>query len=347
MDIAKGRQSLFLDITGHGRHKEYLKLYLFKKPKTFLDKKHNEETLRQAKELCANRQLEIQGESHGIKYIAPSKNSFGTMFQSYVDEYPNKDINKFKATLYHYKQFNQDKPVLMNQMFVDRLKKYLKSDAKLTGETPLVYLKIIKRICKLAFKERIIKANPDEFNWKMKIDRHAMRKEVLDAEEINKLAKAPCGNETVKRLFFFCCNTGLRFGDASGLTWNDIKGMRIKIEQGKTGRFILQDLNETAKRMVGEPGKDDEPVFDLKGIDGINGVIETWYKKAKLDKHITTHCARHTFCTNLMRNKTPAKTIISLMGWDEVSGMKQLMRYAHLVDETLKEAVDSLPEIEY
>lgn len=69
--------------------------------------------------------------------------------------------------------------------------------------------------------------------------------------------------------------------------------------------------------------------------------------KAKLDKHITTHCARHTFCTNLMRNKTPSKTIISLMGWDEVSGMKQLMRYAHLVDETLKEAVDSLPEINY
>jgi len=35
------------------------------------------------------------------------------------------------------------------------------------------------------------------------------------------------------------------------------------------------------------------------------------------------------------------------MGWDEVSGMKQLMRYAHLVDETLKEAVDGLPAINY
>jgi len=99
--------------------------------------------------------------------------------------------------------------------------------------------------------------------------------------------------------------------------------------------------------MVGQPGLDSESVFDLKGIDGINGVIETWYKKAKLDKHITTHCARHTFCTNLMKNKVPSRTIIGLMGWSEESGMRHLMRYAHLVDETLKEAVDSLPEINY
>ena len=92
---------------------------------------------------------------------------------------------------------------------------------------------------------------------------------------------------------------------------------------------------------------DDEFVFNLSSTNGINGVIESWYTKAKLDKHITTHCARHTFCTNLMKHKVDSRTIIGLMGWSEESGMKHLSRYAHLVDDSMKKAVDSLPEITF
>lgn len=68
---------------------------------------------------------------------------------------------------------------------------------------------------------RILKMEPRELDWKIKFDRHAMRKEVLTEVELRKLATTDCGNNDVKRLFLFCCNTGLRFGDAKALTWHN------------------------------------------------------------------------------------------------------------------------------
>jgi hypothetical protein len=46
-----------------------------------------------------------------------------------------------------------------------------------------------------------------------------------------------------------------------------------------------------------------------------------------------------------MKNRVDNRTIISLMGWDERSGMEHLGRYAHLIDESARNAVDSLPAI--
>lgn len=346
MDIGKNRVSLYLDITGHGRHKEYLKMHLFVKPKTYLDKKHNEETMRMAEEVRANRQLELQAQDNGLEYVAPGSQTFLSLFDQFITDYPNKDIQKYTGALYHFKEFQGEKPFFLTQKWVDDFKKYLSSDTTgLSGETPVVYLKVMKRICRVAYKSRVVRVNPDELNWKLKFDRHALRKEILNDDELRALAAAHCGNENVKRLFFFCCNTGLRFGDAKKLTWGRLKNYKLRIDQGKTGKYIYQEINDTARAIAGPQGPVDQPVFDLKGIDGINKVIAVWYKNAKLDKHITTHCARHTFCTNLMKNKVDHRTIIGLMGWSESSGMRQIMRYAHLVDENLKKAVDSLPAI--
>jgi len=47
--------------------------------------------------------------------------------------------------------------------------------------------------------------------------------------------------------------------------------------------------------------------------------------------------------TKTFRNR---REIVDKLEWDETA-MSNVMRYAHLVDETLKEAVDSLPEINY
>jgi integrase/recombinase XerD len=342
MKLKTGKQSLFLDITDNGRKREYLKLFVHSKPKDYLEKKHNEETMRQAEQIRHNRQLELQARAHGMEYIAPTDQTFNQLFEEFNKNYPHKDFKKYTATLKKFESFAGGKPLFLNQKFVDEFGAYLKKD--LHGETPFVYFMRFKKICLLAYSKRIIRTDPNGLNWKMRYDKNTFRKEVLTEEELRKLANAPCGNENVKRLFLFCCNTGLRFGDARDLKWSDIKNGQIAIEQGKTGRRVKVDLNTTAKRMAGPQGKDTEHVFDLKGIDGINKVIKKWYEKAKLTKHITTHSARHTFCTMLMKNKVDSRTIIGLMGWSEGSGMKQLMRYAHLVDESLKAAVDGLPE---
>lgn len=342
----KLKKSLYLDITGNGqRKKEYLELYLWVKPKDFLQKRHNDETKAQAEVLRANMQLELQAADNGLEYVVPGKGNFVNYFQSFVDTYPNKDINKIKAANKHFIIHTGGKPFALNQKFVNEYRAYLMYDAELMGETPSMYMKIFKRVARLAYKDRVIKTDPDKLDMKVKYDRHAFRKEVLDEADLIQLAKTKAGNQDVKRLFLFCCNTGLRFGDAKALTWKELKGYKIKIEQGKTGRFLYADINDMAKQMAGEPKATDERVFPgIKDIASVQKVIKNWNAKAGLDKHITTHSARHTFCTMLMRNKVDHRTIIGLMGWSEESGMRNLMRYAHLVDDAITEAVNTLPK---
>ncbi len=345
--LTGGKHSVYLDVTGHGRHKEYLKLFTYDKPKNHLERIHNEETLRQAQDKRSVRQLELQAQDIGLKYIPPTKQTFLEFFEQYIADYPKKDVRKFEGALYHFNLYNGPKQFFLSKRFLDGFKIYLSEKAGLQGETPVTYLSKFKRICIAAYNKRIVKMDPldSDLDWKMSFDRHAMRKEVLSNDELKLLSETPCGNEDVKRLFLFCCNTGLRFGDAKALTWGGLHAWKIKIEQGKTGKYLHAEMNKKARLHAGAPGAKDDLVFPgVRTIDSALRVIKNWYDKAKLEKHITTHSARHTFCTNLMRNKVDARTIIGLMGWSETSGMRNLMRYAHLVDESLKAAVDSLPD---
>ena len=66
--IGKGRNTLFLDIyppivhpdTGRLARKHYLKIYIYDKPKTELERLHNKETIELAETIRARRQLEVQ-----------------------------------------------------------------------------------------------------------------------------------------------------------------------------------------------------------------------------------------------------------------------------------------------
>jgi len=344
----KSKHYYYLDthIKGLPRERTSLGLFTYARPKSQLERHHNEVTTIQAEEIRANKQLELQGMINGVEYIAPSKITFIAFFQDFITNYPKKDVNKFKSALFYFKKFTDSMPFKLDQAFVDRLSYYLKNDAGLDGETPYTYFTRIKRLLKEAYKKRIVKTNPAELTWSLKFDSHHMRKEVLDETDLAKLVNTPCGNENLKRMFLFCCNTGLRFGDGKNLTWGDISNFKLGIEQGKTGNFVYVPLNDNARKLVGKQGRSDDLVFPEVGSStSARQVIMNWCKAAKVEKHITNHCSRHTFCTLLMKNKVDPKTIITLMGWSEDEGMKHLMRYSHLVDDSAKNAVDGLPKL--
>jgi integrase len=345
----KTTQSLYLDINFKGqRSRKALNMFLYVRPKDILQKLHNEETTKQAEVIRANRQLELQGALNGVEYIPTNHTTFHQFFKDFTLKYPHKDGRKYEGALIHFEKYYGTKPFHLSQEFLDGFKKYLSTGAGLKGETPHTYKGRFKKICTLAYNKRIIKTDPAKLDWVLKFDRNAFRKEVLNESELQQLASTACGNNDVKRLFLFCCNTGLRFGDAKKLTWGDIKDYKIGIVQGKTGRTVYVDLNHTARTIAGPAGKPNQLLFpDLPTTtNGAQGTLKTWYTAAKIEKHITTHCARHTFCTLLMKNKVDPKTITTLMGWSESEGVKQLMRYSHFLNESGRAAVNSLPQFE-
>ncbi|RLD66396.1 MAG: hypothetical protein DRI84_04935, partial [Bacteroidetes bacterium] len=146
-------------------------------------------------------------------------------------------------------------------------------------------------------------------------------------------------------------NTGLRFVDINQLAWKNIdmnrKQLRLRQTKVKNSSkaFVIIDLNTNAMQILKlkTKGQPKDKIFTLPGANGSNGVLKRWVKKAEITKHITWHCARHTFATNLLMTNANIKTVSGLLGH---SGLKHTEKYVHLVDELKKKAVDSLPKID-
>jgi site-specific recombinase XerD len=66
-----------------------------------------------------------------------------------------------------------------------------------------------------------------------------------------------------------------------------------------------------------------------------------WAKRAKINKHVTFHCSRHTFAV-MMLGVTDIYTVSKLLGHRELSTTQV---YAHVIDKAKREAIDNIPDV--
>ena len=83
-------------------------------------------------------------------------------------------------------------------------------------------------------------------------------------------------------------------------------------------------------------------IFDLPTYESYSKTLRRWVKRAGIDKHISWHCARHSFAVNILNNGANIKTIAGLLGH---SGLKHTKKYTRAVDKLKEEAINSLPEL--
>jgi integrase len=165
-------------------------------------------------------------------------------------------------------------------------------------------------------------------------------------EEIKKLSQTETSNEQIKRAFLFSCMTGLRWADVKTLLWKHIRlsSKELKKEQTKVegeGKTLRLNLNSTAIKLLEEQGqgKPDEPVFTLPSANGANKTLKAWVKRAKIQKDITWHCARHSAGTNLIFNGADVTTVSSILGH---TSLKHTQRYVREAKALKEKATDSL-----
>ena len=104
------------------------------------------------------------------------------------------------------------------------------------------------------------------------------------------------------------------------------------------------DLSPTMKTIIGEKGskKNNDLIFHLPSHNAALSALAHWMKRAGIDKHITWHCARHSFAV-LMLSHTDLKTVSGLLGH---SSLKCVEQYTRILDERKKNAINSLPTID-
>jgi len=339
------------------RDYKYLNLYLIDKPVTPLDRQHNKETLQLANDIKSKTELEIKNGLYGFSSVTKDKVNFIEFFKAEAEK---KTTQIWMATVTQLISF-AGKNVSFAQVtpaFCQEFKDYLEALVKagnnadkkqkaLSANSANIYYSTFKTCLKSARDRNIIKFNPcsDIKPPKQK----PVKKEYLTIDEVRKLVKADCKDETVKRAFLFSVLTGLRWSDIQKLTWSEVvktgNGYQLVFNQKKTGGLEYMPLSEQARNMLGTAGKSDQTVFEnLVYSYHISTMIEIWMAKAGIYKKITFHNARHSFAVMQLDLGTDIYTVSQLLGH---STLKSTQAYAKIVDEKKRQAANRIPDINF
>lgn len=339
--------SLYLDVYHNKkRHKEFIKDCKLYKATNTEERKRNRETLEMAQNIAIKRAQELVSEGYDVVASYKSDVDFIQYFENYLTKYTTKDVRNMKGACNKFKEFMTKQGIKnltmkqLNENVVFNYAEYLKSVCQ--GEGACSYFARFKKMLKHAVREKVLSTNPAA-DVSIKKE-ESIIKDVLTFEEIGILAKTDISNQQVRNAFLFCCFTGLSWIDVIELKWKhlDMRNLKLSKVRAKSGQLAVVNLHKTAISLLPEPGKQDDLIFSLPSHTGALKALRNWLKKAEIEKHITWHCARHSFATNLIYYDQDVTIVSKLLGH---SSLKHTMRYTHIAEELKRNAVNSLPEI--
>lgn len=374
--LSSGKESIFLDyylgyrmiydekqdkeVARKDRKREYIKLYLWQAPRTPLERQQNKETLELAKKIRFEREQEMKAGELGYRLEKKDNINFLDYFQNYIDNYPKKDIRVIMMALGKFKSFlaekhpiyaNFIKPTNLNRDLMLEFVEYLQNIC--VGEGAHTIFQRFKKVIKYAEEHDVIHKNPCN-GITCKIDDQVIKKDILSIEEIENLLNTRYQGENleIRKAFIFCLYTGIRFCDVKVLKFSnvDYSNKLLSFEQNKTSGHskasnVVLPLNDGLLSLIGHPSSlnnMDEVIFKLPSHTMCLKALRHWTARAGITKHITWHCARHSFAVNILNNGANIKTVSSLLGH---SGLKHTEKYTRAVDKLKEDAINSLPKL--
>jgi integrase len=359
----KGRirkNSLYLlYVDGKKRSYEFLKLYVFDKPKTNIQKEHNKQTLLLAEAIKAQKILDAQSMAHGFVSSVRSKVGFLAFFKKMVDKKFDSTGNhgNWLSTYRHLTDFLQGKDLPLDKIddrFLESFKEYLltcktrkgNQAVTLNQNSILSYFNKVRAALREAYNNRMIKENPA---LRVKSVKAAeTHREFLTFEELQQLAATPFEMLNFKKAFLFSALTGLRWSDIKALRWENIQhseadGWMLKFKQKKTKGAEILPISEQAVKMLGERGEANDEVIPGIEYSAWNNIkLKEWVISAGIKKKITFHCARHSFATLQLSMDTDIYTVSKLLGHRH---LKTTEIYAKVIDKKKIEAANRIPQL--
>ena len=357
--LRNGRLSLYLDYCFNGkRQKQYLGIIL-DSPTDKHTRATNRAKLQLAQVLRSQKEIEYLKERYPFRttempFTLPqttgNRIDFFSFAEEYLAQYHQKDIRLVRGVFTQLRKFHTG-VLLLNDItprFCHSFLDYLHRN--LNGNSPVNYFKKFKMCLNACVESGLILQNPA--NGIRLPQYNDVTKEILSEKELTQLALTPCRNSEVKRAFLFSCMSGLRWCDVKLLCYRniDFTQKRLTLIQkkvaGHSSHSVLHlNLNASALYLLKvQSGSGEERVFHLPSHSYCLRMLNEWTRKADIRKHISFHCVRHTFITNLMANGANIKTAASLAGH---SSTRHTEKYIHIIDTQKQQAVDNLPPLPF
>lgn len=217
---------------------------------------------------------------------------------------------------------------------------YLRSKG-IKDTTVYGYHKNMKAYINEAIRFGIISENP---YVGLKINRgKSDKRKYLTYEEMRRMERCRITDPSVNRvrdLFLFQCYTGLAYSDLYKFDFaSDV--------ERRGNKFIIADrrvkTNEDYFIVLLSPAMDilRRYDFDLPVISNqkYNAYLKVAASFAKIDKSLTTHCARHTFAVFALNNGVPIEVVSKMLGHTNI---KTTQIYAKVLNTEVERGFDVL-----
>lgn len=342
VNIWINRGKIYLDIyTGGKRWRESTGLSVCS------DKSQNKEIMHLAEILRSKKELQVVSGANGLVDPILSKQSLYQFTKAHGEkQYKKHNWNKVLPYLERYDANIQLGAI--TPLWFEGFQNWLLKENNLAPQTCENYCCGIRSLLKLAVRDNILFKDPCSAVKHITIPEKI--KTYLNVEDIEKLVHTPIGGELggeVRKAFLFALCTGLRISDLKALKWANfnIDRMQIELRQGKTQRAVYIPLKDEAWNSI-QDGMIHLPetlVFPLltASLTNTNQYLVEWGKRAKVEKPMGWHIARHTFATLSLENGADLFTIQKLLGHTKI-GTTQV--YAKATDKKRREAIDALPD---
>lgn len=340
------------------RKKESLSLYLKANPRTPIERQQNKETLALAKKIRFERSQELLENKEGYRLKKKAINLL-VYFEEFTRNAKVADHLVLVGALKNFKHFLREnyphfaeriEAKNLTKEMVQRFSDYLVENHK--GQGAETYYRRFKRMINYAVEQDVIDKSPCKGITIPKAD-DILSKDILSEDEMKKLFATHYAGENpeIRRAFAMTCLTGIRRCDIVNLTYSDVdtSNKMLKFRQSKTQKHSSNSgvnipLNDRILNIIGKKKTDakDDYIFHLPSDTMCLKALRHWTKKAGIEKHITWHCGRHSFGTQLLNNGANIKVVSSLLGH---SSVRFTEIYLRAVDEEKKKAINSMPDL--
>jgi integrase len=335
-------------------------------------------TLKQAREERAKR-IALVAEGEYSTFVKKKKNysaTFGQLLKLYKENYKNQPSYK-TAKRFFVKKFRKHfkKDTLLASIEYGHIKAYRNKlmqsvdqhDRLLEPSSINREMSCLRQMFNEAVEYGMIDRNPFNDGKSFHLKENNERNRFLTPDEARKLYKE-CAIH-LQQIIECVLYTGMRKKEVLNLKWDQIRGGWIYIRDTKPKNLVkipvAEELAKLFDRIKDSQDADGSKVYDLKGkkvkrhplqseyvftyqgqpVKDTKGALKTACKNAKIPygrnvpNGITFHDLRHSYGSYLMQQRTDFRTTQELLGHKDP---KMTQRYTHVIDDTKKQAVNSL-----